>query len=131
MNTPGKIIIFLLTLAILPNSAKAEQLVTLQTRPGVTQNFILIKPERPGSDKPKASVILFAGGKGNLELSSDGGTPVIGWGKNNFLVRSRALFAKQGFMVAVIDAPSDQKLYQGMKGGFRTTRDHVEDIDQI
>ncbi|MCH7957758.1 MAG: hypothetical protein IIB63_09415, partial [Proteobacteria bacterium] len=52
------------------NPARAgtrEQLVTLETRAGVTQKFILITPE-----KPVAAVILFAGGKGNLNLS---GTP--------------------------------------------------------
>ena len=126
MNKSGKTILFILALITLPVTVKAGELVTLETRPGVTQGFILIKQANP-----EASVILFAGGKGDLELSTDGGKPEIGWGKNNFLVRSRALFVKQGFTVAVVDAPSDQKSYQGMKGGFRTTPAHVEDIDQV
>ena len=29
------------------------------------------------------------------------------WGDKNFLVRSRDMFAAQGLMVAVVDAPSD------------------------
>jgi len=126
MNEPGKTILFILALAVFSGMAKAEELVVLNTRTDVTQSFILIK-----TAKPKASVILFAGGKGNLELSSDGGTAVIGRGKNNFLVRSRKLFAEQGFMVAVVDAPSDQKSSQGMKGGFRATAAHVEDINEV
>lgn len=126
MNKTNSIVLLILTLSFLPTMVTAEELVTLHTRADVTQSFILIQP-----NKPKASIILFAGGKGNLELSEDDGAAVIGWGKNNFLVRSRKLFSEQGFMVAVVDAPSDQKSNQGMKGGFRTTTAHVEDIDQV
>jgi len=106
----------------------ATELVTLNTRPGIEQKFILITPE-----KPLASVILFAGGKGALDLSSNASSsaPTIGWGKNNFLVRSRDLFAKHGFMVAVVDAPSDKQSRRGMLGGFRNSKEHVNDIDYV
>ena len=107
-------------------AANAAELVTLNTRTAVDQKFILIKP-----DKPVASVILFAGGKGTLNLSSSIGSPRINWGKNNFLVRSRDIFAKHGFLVAVVDAPSDRKSKTGMLGGFRNGMDHVEDIDHV
>ena len=103
-----------------------EQLVTLETRAGVTQKFILITPQ-----KPVAAVILFAGGKGNLKLSGAAGQTAIGWGKNNFLVRTRDDFAAQGFAVAVVDAPSDRKGKKGMRGGFRNTAEHVTDIDAV
>lgn len=112
---------------ITPGLAGAEELVELQTRPGVTQRLILIKP-----DKPVLSVILFAGGHGNLELSKNyDGRPVIGWGRNNFLVRSRDLFAVHGFMVAVVDAPSDRKGEDGMLYGFRASGEHVIDIEHV
>ena len=103
-----------------------EQLVTLETRAGVTQKFILITPE-----KPVAAVILFAGGKGNLDLTGAADRPVLGWGKNNFLVRSRDDFAAHGFAVAVVDAPSDRKERKGMRGGFRNSAEHVTDIDAV
>jgi len=111
------------------NPARAgtrEQLVTLETRAGVTQKFILITPE-----KPVAAVILFAGGKGNLNLSGTADQPVLGWGRNNFLVRTRDDFAAHGFAVAVVDSPSDQKESRGMRGGFRNTAEHVTDIDAV
>ncbi len=111
------------------NPARAgaqEQLVTLETRAGVTQKFILITPR-----SPVAAVILFAGGKGNLDLSSASGQPVLGWGKNNFLVRTRHDFAAHGFAVAVVDAPSDRKGSGGMRGGFRNSAEHVTDIDAV
>ena len=111
------------------NPARAgtrEQLVTLETRAGVTQKFILITPQ-----KPVAAVILFAGGKGNLDLSGASDRPVLGWGKNNFLVRTRDDFAAHGFAVAVVDAPSDRKERVGMRGGFRNSAKHVTDIDAV
>ena len=103
-----------------------EQLVTLKTRPGVTQKFILITPQ-----KPVAAVTLFAGGKGNLDLSGASDRPVLGWGKNNFLVRTRDDLAAHGFAVAVVDAPSDRKERVGMRGGFRNSAKHVTDIDAV
>ena len=124
MKLPKIALILMLLLGSV--GANAAELVTLKTRPEVDQKFILIKP-----DKPVASVILFGGGKGTLNLSSFSGSPTIGWGKNNFLVRTRDMFAKHGFLVAVVDAPSDRKSRTGMLGGFRTSEDHVEDIDHV
>lgn len=120
-----KLFAFFLIL-LLPVLSMAADLVTLDTRQGVKQSFILMKP-----NKPVASVILFAGGHGNLKLSSSFASPTIGWGKANFLVRTRELFVAQGFMVAVIDAPSDKKGNDGMLGGFRDSPDHVADINKV
>jgi len=103
-----------------------EELIIIETRQGVTQKFLILEP-----DNPVSSVILFAGGHGNLDLSSGAGKPIINWGKNNFLVRVRHEFFKKGFTVAVIDAPSDRKTEEGMFGGFRTSGKHMEDIDHV
>jgi len=80
------IFVVVLALFILSPCASAveEELVTIPTRPRVTQSFLLLRP----SDKPSASVILFAGGHGRLALSQH----EIGWGKTNFLVRNRKRF---------------------------------------
>jgi len=106
--------------------ATESQLITLKTRPDVEQRFILITPE-----KPVANVILFAGGKGALDLDTTFGSPSIGWGNNNFLVRSRDKFAEQGFVVAVVDAPSDKQEKPWMFFGFRDSDEHVTDIDHV
>lgn len=98
----------------------------LNTRNGVEQKVLLLKP-----DSTKASVILFAGGKGALGLSSLFGRASIKWGKKNFLVRTRNLFLNNGFLVAVVDAPSDMQSKNGMLGGFRDSPEHVEDIDHV
>lgn len=101
----------------------AAELISLDTRQGVQQKFILMKPE-----KAVASVILFAGGHGMLDLQ---GSFDINWGRNNFLVRTRDLFVDQGFIVAVIDAPSDHQAKPGMLFGFRDSAEHMTDIDHV
>ena len=109
----------ILLASTLASSGRAEDLVTLPTRPGVTQPFYLIKPDTP----PVASVILFTGGAG--KLGHDG---LADPEKGNFLVRSRTLFAKRGFIVAVMDVPSDES---GGMSEFRSSDDHRRDIAAV
>ena len=101
--------------------ALEEEVVHIPTRPGVTQPALLVMPSQP----PVGSVILFAGGDGQLGLT-DGG---MHWGRDNFLVRTRGLFADRGFLVAVVDAPSDR----GDRGlaQFRTSAAHAQDIAAV
>ena len=105
----------------LPVNAAESKLVTIKTPRGVKQSFILIRPE-----KPVASVILFAGSHGVLGLKS---TRKMKWGTNNFLVRSRNLFAAQNLMVAVVDAPSDKQAKMNAK--FRMSPAHAGDIAAV
>jgi hypothetical protein len=56
-----------------PAVAAEVKLISVKTPRGATQKFIFIKPE-----KPLASVILFAGAKGALQLRS---ATEMGWGK--------------------------------------------------
>ncbi len=95
------------------------RVIDVPTRPGVTQRLLVLTP-----DQPKAVVLLFAGGHGGLQIALDG---TLGWGRNNFLVRSRERFAAQGFMVAVIDAPSDMQRAPFLQGQ-RQRREHVADV---
>lgn len=108
-----------LLIACAPQPGFSQQVIDIPTRPGVTQRFILLAPQHP-----KAAVILLAGGDGRLQISDSGN---IGALKNNFLVRSSQLFAGQGLMVAIVDAPSDR---QNLKD-FRQTPEHVSDIKAV
>lgn len=101
--------------------AADAKLASVKTPRGVTQKFILITPE-----KPVAVVMLFAGGKGALGLKN---AAQMTWGKNNFLVRSRDMFAAENFVVAVLDAPSDRQ--NGMNAIFRMSSAHASDIDAV
>jgi pimeloyl-ACP methyl ester carboxylesterase len=112
----------LLTAAASAVHAASADLVSIQTTRGAKQAFILITP----SQKPVASVILFAGGDGALGLS---GASSMNWGAQNFLVRTRNMFAARGLIVAVVDAPSDHK--DGMNAVFRMSPGHARDIEAV
>lgn len=97
--------------------AGQEGFHSLPTRDGVEQPLWLIEP-----DNATHSVILFAGGKGKLDIDESG----IGK-EGNFLVRTRDQFANQGMVVAVVDKPSDKKkLFR-----FRKTKKHAKDIKAV
>jgi pimeloyl-ACP methyl ester carboxylesterase len=113
----------LLLAALLPGAparAAAEELRTVSTRRGVTQSFLLLRP----SGRPVASVVLFAGGDGDLALSASG----IGQLQGNFLVRTRTRWVGEGFLVAVPDRPSDRT--RGL-WNFRTTAEHAADVTSV
>lgn len=97
------------------------RVVDVPTRPGVTERVLYVAPAAP-----KAAAVLFAGGNGYVGIGSDGSL-VNG---NNFLVRTRAMFAERGIAVAVIDPPSD-RLRPPYLGGFRQSAQHVDDIRAI
>jgi hypothetical protein len=102
--------------------AQSPHVVDIPTRAGVTQRILVLGPAAA-----KAAVVLFAGGHGGLQLAPDG---EIGWGKGNFLIRSRDLFVEHGLRVAIIDAPSDRQSTPFL-GGFRQTPEHVTDVKAV
>jgi pimeloyl-ACP methyl ester carboxylesterase len=115
---------FALLLAWLPAAFAqlAEKTVDIPTRPGITQRMLVLSPP-----EPKAAVVLFAGGHGGLQLAPDG---AIGWGRGNFLVRTRQLFAEQGLLVVVLDAPSDRQAPPYLSGS-RQRPEHSADVKAV
>jgi len=118
---PGRYVLAALLLAALlpgpPARADDEEVRTIPTRRGVTQAVLLLRT--PG--QPVASLILFAGGDGDLALTGAG----IGQLQGNFLVRTRTRWVREGFPVAILDRPSDRKT--GL-WNFRTTPEHAADV---
>ena len=115
--------VLLIGVSASPSSSDvAQRVVDVPTRPGVIQRFLFEAPP-----EPKAAVVLFAGGHGGLQISSDGR---LQWGAGNFLVRSRQLFVDRELAVAIVDAPSDR---QGIPflSGFRQTREHATDVKAV
>lgn len=102
----------------------AEQIITLETRAGITQSYLLLAPE---GVPPAAIAVLFPGGAGNIRLRMESGQ--VRFSPNNFLVRSRAQFVAGGVAVAVMDAPSDHA--QGMHNAFRKSESHLQDIRAV
>jgi pimeloyl-ACP methyl ester carboxylesterase len=101
--------------------AADSRLVSIKTPRGVKQAFILVTPA-----KPSASLIMFAGGSGGLGLRS---ATSMQWGATNFVVRTRDMFAAQGFAVAVVDAPGDR--HKGMNAIVRMSAAHARDIAAV
>ncbi len=111
----------LLLLAVPALSAPTD-VVDVSVRPGVTIRYLATSPE----GQVKAAVILLAGGNGALQL---GPTGTIGRLGGNFLIRSRELFARQGFFVAAVDASSDNQ--NGMNGAIRLSAQHAQDVGRV
>ena len=87
------------------------------SRPGVTIRVLVIKPERH-----VATILLFPGGNGRVSFKPDGST-----GYRGFPVRRPELFARQGFMTAVINVASDTPVGHF----FRDGATHREDIRRV
>ena len=102
----------------------AEDIVTLSTRGGVTQSYLL---SSPAAGKARAVAVLFPGGAGAIELEREAARTLLDRG--NFLVRSRRLFTGSGIVAAVMDAPSDQS--RGMEDEFRLGDAHAADAGRV
>ena len=112
----------LLSLTAAPALAQKETVAEITTR-GQMLRFLLIKP-----DKPIGSVILLAGGHGILALDPKG---KIGWGAGNQLVRTRAGYAKAGFVTATPDVTTDLKRVEGGVPAFRWSGEYATDIGAL
>jgi len=106
------------------SGAEPEQVVTLETRSGQSIRVLVQRPPGPAL----GSVILVAGGHGNLEISPDGR---LGWGAPNQLVRTRALYAAAGFVAAVPDIASEFKRPGGADEGYRSSEGHARDLGGV
>ncbi|MCL4764728.1 MAG: hypothetical protein KJZ80_00665 [Hyphomicrobiaceae bacterium] len=102
--------------------AQKESVAEIDTR-GQKMRVLLIKP-----DKPVGSVILLAGAHGNLALSADG---KIGWGAGNQLVRTRAQYAKAGYVTATADIAPDLKQGKGVVPRYRWSAEHAADMGAL
>lgn len=102
--------------------AQTEKVLEVKTR-GQNMRALLLAPANP-----VASVILLAGGHGNLALGKDGR---IGWGAGNQLVRTRAGYAKAGFLTAVPDIAPDLKRGNGVVPRYRWSENYARDIGAL
>jgi len=96
-------------------ASAADRLVSIETRPGIHVVYWLM--ERPGAT---ATLMLLPGGEGGIGYVK-GQEPR----SKNFLVRTRDLFAAEGFNVAVVGKPSDKA---DMDLAFRASKDNIEDL---
>lgn len=114
-------LIFFATLAIAVSTAHGADIVTLESRPGVKQSFLVESPV-----KPQAIALLFPGSGGRIGLRAD--ESETKFNENAFFIRNMHYFLERGIVPVVIDAPSDQQADPGMRDEFRTSREHVTDV---
>ena len=107
-------------------AAFCQEIVTLQTRPGVTQSFFIADR---GEHKFEAAAMLLIGGGGNIRLRLEDGRPRFSQG--NFLPRSRREFIRNAILPVILDNPSDQQAGDGMSDAFRESAEHVVDIRAV
>jgi len=106
--------------------AQAQEIVTLQTRPGVMLSFFIANM---GEVPPKAAALLLSGGGGNIRLRMEDGQPRFG--AQNFLPRSRREFIAEGILPVILDNPSDQRAGPGMSDLFRQSPEHATDMRAV
>lgn len=107
-------------------SAQAQEIVALQTRPGVTQAFFI---PGMGERKAEAAAMLLIGGGGNIRLRTEAGE--IRFSQGNFLPRARREFIRNGILPVILDNPTDQQAGEGMSDAFRESREHYTDIRAV
>ncbi|MGH8641540.1 MAG: hypothetical protein ACRET6_07505 [Burkholderiales bacterium] len=88
-----------------PNLAFANEMIVAQL-PG--RSIAALVTHRPGATKFTHGIALFPGSPGWIELRVEDGQVQYGM-RGNFLVRARRHFLEDGYLTAVIDAPSDQQ----------------------
>jgi len=113
-----------LAMAVLPRPGLAGERVTIDTRPGVTQSFMLLEPDS-GS---VGAVIIFPPHVGQVRFRERkrGGLKISGGG---WLGQTAGQYLDAGFTVAVITPPSDQP--SGMEENFRQGPAHAQDMAKV
>lgn len=109
---------------LVPGVAKAAEIVVEIPSRGQLVRTLVDKP----SGAPAASLVLLAGGHGNLAIAKGG---AIGWGAKNQVVRTRGDYVGAGFITAVPDVAPDLKDGQSVKPAYRWSEPHAKDLGAV
>ncbi|HKX38857.1 MAG TPA: hypothetical protein VJN20_09395, partial [Burkholderiales bacterium] len=88
----------------LAGALRAQEIVRLETRSGVSQPFFIAAM---GARKAEAAALLFIGGGGNISLRLEEGQ--VRFSQGNFLPRAHREFIRNGILPVILDNPSDQQ----------------------
>lgn len=103
--------------------ARSDELITLQTRPGVSQSVLLWEPH---AAHPETVILLFPGGPGNIGLTSKDGLSYAT--APHLFSQQRDALLQEPYAVAVLDAPSD---VDDMTQDFRMSAQHAVDVQAV
>ena len=117
----------LLTMLFTLAPVLAEEVVTLDTRPGVTQSFLLLEP----IEEPKGVILMFPGHEGVVKFNkiNDDLTVEIERGGFTASEDTRQVYQENGMVVVLMAPPSDMQ--RGMDTAFRSGEEHVADISIV
>jgi hypothetical protein len=103
------------------------EVMTIETHGRTTTRYALAHPNGAPAQGGRIALVLLVGGGGHLDLDAKGCARAL---TGNSLVRSLAHFHNEGFITALVDAPSD---YPGEDGlaGFRIATQHAEDLGKV
>lgn len=118
------------SLRLLPVAAaplRADEVVTLDTRPGVTRSFLVLEP--PGESA--GIVVMFPGHEGVARFSEQDGSISATMERGGFTAsdETRATYLQQGLVVALMAPPSDRP--DGMDSAFRSSAAHATDTAAV
>jgi hypothetical protein len=106
------------------------EIVSLETHGRSTTSYSLAVPPAAAASQVKATpavLVLLPGSSGSVALDSNGCATRL---RGNWLVRSRDLFRQAGLGTALVDAPSDHRGEDGLRG-FRLAERHAEDVGKV
>ena len=92
------------------------------TRPNTVVRVLLMKANQPAD-----AVMLLPGGHGNINLDSQGH---IGWGEDDFVIRTRWHYFDHGIAAIIPDVALDHKPPVSL-AGFRTSELHADDLHAL
>jgi hypothetical protein len=111
--------LFALAFAGAPAGAASVMADNWATRPDTAVRVLLMKANQPAD-----AVMLLPGGHGNINLDSQGH---IGWGEEDFVIRSRWHYFDRGIAAIVPDVAADHKPPVSLDG-FRTSPQQADDL---
>lgn len=106
---------------------QADEVVTLDSRPGVAQSFLLLEPEQ----QPNGIILMFPGHEGVVRFNKTGGDSAIDVERGGFTAsqETRRIYRENGMVVALLAPPSDMQ--GGMDTAFRSSERHITDVRAV
>lgn len=92
------------------------------TRSGVSARVLLMTPPNP-----IGAVFLVPGGHGNINLDVQAH---IGWGEDDFVIRTRSYYVRAGFIVVIPDVAIDVKPPASL-ASYRTSNAQAQDFKAL
>lgn len=108
-----------------PNAAFANEVIVAQL-PG--RSIAALVTHQPGATKFTHAIALFPGSPGYINLRVEDGEIKFGL-RGNFLIRARRHFLDDGFLTAVLDAPSDHQV--NFWHSYRASERYGEDVKAV